>query len=149
MDDLLPVAAASGVRILLENLPYVGDFDGEYPLIRMQQLRPFVDGYPPDQVGLIVDTGHAWTNGDDPASEIRTAGDRLWGTHLQDVPLENPQDNHWMPTAGGLDWAAIREALAQVDYRGTWTFEISNSLKGETPAQLAASTRAIARSWGL
>ena len=54
-----------------------------------------------------------------------------------------------MPTAGGLDWPAIRQALASVDYRGTWTFEISNSLAGETPAQLAASTRQVARSWGL
>jgi L-ribulose-5-phosphate 3-epimerase len=149
MDDLVPVAAEAGVRILLENLPYVHDFEGEYPLVRMGQLRPFADGYPPDQVGLIVDTGHAWTNGDDPVSEIRIAGDRLWGTHIQDVPLENPQDNHWMPTAGGLDWPAIRQALASVDYRGTWTFEISNSLAGETPAQLAASTRQVARSWGL
>lgn len=149
MDDLVPVAAEAGVRILLENLPYVHDFAGEYPLIRMRQLRPFVDDYPPDQVGLIVDTGHAWTNGDDPVSEIRLAGDRLWGTHIQDVPLTNPQDNHWMPTAGGLNWSAIREALASVNYQGTWTFEIANSLVGETPAQLAASTRQVARSWGL
>ncbi len=149
MDDLVPVAAESGARILLENLPYVHDFEGEYPLIRMGQLRPFVDRYPPDQVGLIVDTGHAWTNGDDPASEIRTAGERLWGTHIQDVPYENPQDNHLMPTEGGLDWDGIRAALSEVGYRGAWTFEIANSLKGETPAQLAASTREVARSWGL
>ena len=81
LDELVPVANTTGVRMLLENLPYAC----HYPFLVMGELRPLVDAYPEAAVGLVVDTGHAWTSGNDPAAEIRTAGSRLWGTHLQDV----------------------------------------------------------------
>ena len=147
--DLVPVAAEAGVRMLLENLPYQRDIDIEYPLIRMQQLRPFVDDSPPAQVGLVVDTGHAWTNGDDPAREIEIAGDRLWGPPLQDGPLEDPNDNHWAPTAGDLDWPVICATLRRINYAGTWTFEVINGRHGETADELARQSRAAATAWGL
>jgi sugar phosphate isomerase/epimerase len=120
LNDLVPVAVDSGVRILLENLPYKCD----YPLLTMAELRPLVDGYPEESVGLVIDTGHAWTIGNDPVGEIEAAGERLWGTHLQDVDGEDPQDNHWAPTHGELDWRAIRRALLDVSYGGHWTFEV-------------------------
>ena len=87
VEDLVPIAERAGVRILLENLPYNWDLraagrDGDYPLMHVEDLRTFIEPFPPDQVGLIVDVGHSWTNGQDPASEILAAGDRLWGTHL-------------------------------------------------------------------
>ena len=145
LDDLVPVAAAAGVRILLENLPY----DCSYPFLSMPELRPLVDAYPPEALGLMIDTGHAWTAHNDPADEIRAAGPRLWGTHLQDVDREDPQDNHWAPTHGDLDWDRIREALAQVDYGGHWTFEVLFGRHGETPGELARITRQVAREWGL
>ena len=150
LDELAPVAADAGVRILLENLPYVNDVPPRpYPLVNMSQLRPFVADYDPDQVGLIVDTGHAWTNGQEPVDEIQTAGDRLWGTHIQDVPRDNPNDNHWAPTQGGLDWQAIRNALQSVNYGGAWTFEVIQGPEDQTPDELAQITRAVATQWGL
>ncbi len=168
LDELIPVAAEAGVRMLLENLPYAlgkadswvmeqapelnaieGDDPIVYPLIAMHQLRPFVDAYPPEQVGLVVDTGHAWTSGIDPVSEIKAAGDRLWGTHLQDVDADRPRDNHWVPTQGGLDWQAIRSALQRVGYAGVWTFEVINGQKGESREELARQTRAVASAWDL
>ena len=74
----------------------------------MQELRALVDGYPEEQLGLVIDTGHAWTMKRDPSLEIKFAGSRLQGTHLQDVDYDQPNDNHWAPTQGGLDWSAIR-----------------------------------------
>ena len=145
LDDLAPVALESGVRILLENLPY----DSHFPFLNMTGLRALVDGYPEEAVGLVVDTGHAWTSGNDPAGEIRTAGERLWGTHLQDVDGEDPQDNHWAPLQGDLDWGAIREALRDVGYRGFWTFEVITPRRGESPAELARITYAAARELAL
>ena len=145
LDDLVPVAADAGVRILLENLPY----DCAYPFLGMQELRPLVDPYPSDALGLIIDTGHAWTSHSDPAEEIRTAGPRLWGTHLQDVDYDDPQDNHWVPTHGGLDWDSIRGALNQVEYAGQWTFEALNGRRGESQDELARITRRVAADWGL
>ena len=145
--ELVPVAAAAGIRMLLENLPYNVDLDIELPLIRTYQLRPFVEQFPSEQVALVVDTGHAWTSGDDPARMCEIAGDRLWGTHLQDVPHENPRDNHWVPTHGGLDWDAIRATLDDIDYPGTMTFEVIHGQNDESAEELARQTRAVATGW--
>lgn len=154
VEDLVPVARAAGVRMLLENLPYNRDLrdagkDGNYPLMRMADLRTFIEDYPPEQVGLVVDVGHAWTDGMDPAREILIAGDRLWGTHLQDVDRNNPQDNHWAPLVGGLDWPAIVGALRQVGYNAAWTFEVIKPRQGESAQELARMTFAAAQVWGL
>ena len=145
LDELVPVALASSVRMLLENLPFAGPF----PLLTMTELSHLVEPYPEEAVGLVIDTGHAWTIGNDPAAEIRAAGDRLWGTHLQDVDGENPRDNHWAPTQGDLDWPAIREALLDVGYRGLWTFEIIYPRHDESDQQLAQMTYDTARELGL
>ena len=145
LDDLVPTAAEAGVRILLENLPY----DCPYPFQSMQELRPLVDAYPAEALGLVIDTGHAWTARLDPAGEILTAGARLWGTHLQDVDYDDPQDNHWPPTHGGLDWESIRGAMREVEYAGQWTFEVAAGRRGETPEELARATRRVASEWGL
>jgi sugar phosphate isomerase/epimerase len=144
LDDLIPVAEQAGTRMLLENLPY----ECQYPLLTMRELRPFVDSYPARALGLIVDTGHAWTMKIDPVEEIRLAGCRLEGTHLQDVDYDDPQDDHWVPTQGGLDWEAIRSALAQINYGGAWTFEPVHGRHGETPTELARICRSVAAAWG-
>jgi sugar phosphate isomerase/epimerase len=145
LDELVPVAQAVGVRMLLENLPY----HCSYPFLHMRELRPLVDPYPEDAVGLVVDTGHAWTSGDDPAAEIHIAGSRLWGTHLQDVDAQDPQDNHWVPGQGGLDWEEIRQALDAVAYSGLWTFEVIVPRNDESPEELARRTREVADRWGV
>jgi sugar phosphate isomerase/epimerase len=145
LDDLVPVAREAGVCMLLENLPY----HCHYPLLTLEELRPLIDGYPEQQVGLVIDTGHAWTIGRDPAVEIRAAGARLRGTHLQDVDGEHPNDDHWPPTQGGLNWDDIRQALEDVSYEGFWTFEVANGRQGETPEELARVTRQVAGGWGI
>lgn len=144
LDELVPIAQESGVRILLENLPWKTSL----PLFSMKQLRPLVDGYPDVALGLVIDTGHAWTAGIDPVEEILEAGSRLWSTHLQDVDFDQPQDNHWVPTQGGLDWNAIRAALASVGYAGLWTFEVGYGRHGESREQLARLSRHVAAEWG-
>lgn len=149
LDELIPVAAASKMRILLENLYYSAGEQLEYPLMNMRQLRTFVDSFPAEQLGLVLDTGHAGISNLDPAAEIEAAGERLWGTHLQDVDGEGSQDNHWLPTHGTLDWDAISSALKRINYRGAWTFEVINPRYGESPEALAKLARAVADEWGL
>ena len=144
LDELVPEASAAGTRILLENLPY----DCEYPLLSMRELRPLVEEYPAEQVALVIDTGHAWTIGNEPVDEIRAAGDRLRGTHLQDVDRDTPNDDHWIPTHGGLDWDAIRKALVEIGYTDNWTFETAQGRHGESPDQLVKQTRQVATTWG-
>jgi L-ribulose-5-phosphate 3-epimerase len=144
LDALVPEAERLGVRLALENLPYLA---GDFPLRRAEELRALVEDYPAASVGIVVDVGHAGTLRNDPAAEIRAAGARLYATHLQDVDAEQPNDDHWAPGEGGLDWAAILQALRDVKYSGTWTFEIAAGRHGETTDQLAAMTHAFAERW--
>jgi L-ribulose-5-phosphate 3-epimerase len=143
LDHLAPIAGQAGVRILLENLPY----RCHLPYLTMADLRPLVDDYPPEQVGLVIDVGHAGTLRRDPAQETYIAGNRLGGTHLHDVDGDNPDDQHWPPTMGSLDWATIRAALAEVGYAGAWTFEVACARYGETQEELARLTYRIAAAW--
>ena len=145
LDDLVPSAERAGVRMNLENLPYKCDF----PYLTMEQLRPLVDGYPEDQVGLIIDTGHVGIHKMDPAAEIRTAGSRLHGTHLHDVDFSRPDGDHRAPTHGGLDWDAILRALIDIDYQGPRTFEVAVPCHGESYEELAHITRQVANSWAI
>jgi len=86
-------------------------------------------------------------HGDDPAEEIRIAGDRLYGTHLQDTDKEGTYDYHWVPTHGSLNWDIIRSALAEVRYTGIWTFEVVKGKFGESPEELACICHKLAVSW--
>ena len=143
LDELVPIAGQVGTRILVENLP----FRCAFPFMSMGELRPLVEDYPAAQLGLVLDTGHAWTARLDPADQIRRAGSRLGGTHLQDVDLEAPDDQHWAPTQGDLDWESILAALGEVQYNGPWTFEVCNPRHGETPDELARLVRDVADQW--
>lgn len=145
LDDLLSVAEESGVRMLLENLSY----RCAYPYLTMRELRPLVDGYPDPLVGLLVDTGHAWVIGNDPVEEIRVAGDRLRGIHLQDAEHGGTSDRHWVPTHGDLPWDAIVDALFQVGYPGAWTFEAHRGRHGETSEEAARQCLELVGQWGL
>ena len=143
LDDLVPAAERAGIRFNLENLPYECD----YAYLTMKELRPLVDPYPEDQVGLIIDTGHVGVLKNDPVEEITTAGHRLRGTHIHDVVGDD--GDHHAPTHGWLDWGAIMSALADVGYPGPWTFEVVTARGDETPDELARITREVATRWGL
>jgi len=145
LDDLTPVAEAAGVRILLENLPRPAG----YPYTDMTDLRALVDAYPESLVGLVLDTGHAWVQRKDPADEIRIAGPRLYGVHLQDVDYDAPQDSHWVPTWGRLDWPGILDALQNVNYTGMYTLESQHGRAGETRDEVLRESYRVAGEWGV
>lgn len=145
LDRLIPVAEAAGIRITLENLPY----RVEYPLRTMEELRPLVDDYPDDRVGLIIDIGHVGVLRMDPASEVHAAGDRLWGTHIHDVDFSILDGDHRAPTRGGFDWDPIIQALHDIDYPGPWTFESSVATGDDTKDDVLRITREAATQWGL
>jgi len=145
LDDLLPIAEDTSVRMLLENLPYQCAF----PFLTMRELRPLTDGYSEAHLGLVVDTGHAHVIGSDPMEEIRAAGPRLQGTHLQDAEHDAADDVHWVPTHGDLDWEAIAGTLFEVSYAGPWTFEVHRGRYGETAEDAARQCLRLAGQWGL
>ena len=141
LDDLIPLAAESGVFLLLENLPYICN----YPLRSMKELRELVDLYPTENVGLVLDTGHAAVLGDNPVDEIKTAGNRLLSLHLHDS--DGKEDQHWAPGQGVLNWDSIISALHNNKYKGVLMFEATHGRSGETPEELATMCLNMAKTW--
>ena len=142
LDDLMPTIEESAVRITLENLPYPG-----LPLNSMRELRTVVDPYPSEAVGLVIDTGHVGVLELDPIDELQAAGERLCGTHIHDISVQEGRIDHHSPTLGNLDWAAMRQAFTGIGYTGPWTSEASKPSYGERPEDLAREVHDWMETW--
>ena len=142
LDDLMPTIEESSVRITLENLPHP-----TLPLNSMRELRMLVDPYPSEAVGLVIDTGHVGVLDLDPVNELHAAGERLCGTHIHDINVQEGRIDHHSPTLGNLDWAAMRQAFTEIGYTGPWTSEATKPSHGEGPEELAREVHDWITSW--
>jgi inosose dehydratase len=85
------------------------------------------------EVGLLLDTGHAYAAGADYAEILRKFGSRVAHIHLKDVRrdiLERARKNDWsfnsavregmftVPGDGDIDFSAIGEFIRRSGYRG-------------------------------
>lgn len=101
LDDLIPYAAARGVRLGLENRPIC-----EVP--NWEDMGEILSWYVDDTVGYWHDTGHAQVQealGFTPQADwLRAYGRRLVGTHLHD---EVELGVHRAPGEGHVAWTAL------------------------------------------
>ena len=87
-----------------------------------------------DRFKICVDIGHGILTQDDPAEMIRIAGDKLGCLHVHDN--DGISDLHTFPfmfthkpyslacNPLKIDWADVMKALDDVNYRGTFAFEM-------------------------
>ncbi len=141
--ELVDVARETQVQIALENLPITGL--ACRPLMTMQELRAFVAPFPPEHVGLCLDTGHARICGLEPANQARVASERLCALHLQDVDGE--KDCHWVPGRGVIDWSALGTALTEINFDGAWTVEALSKNTDLTAQEVAAECATVCDRW--
>jgi sugar phosphate isomerase/epimerase len=90
--------------------------------------------------GICMDVGHAFLLGD-VTEAIETASGYLITTHLHDN--RRSRDDHLVPFAGGIDWAAAMMAFEKIGYDGRLMFEIRN--EDGAAAVLARAERARLR----
>lgn len=143
VSELINVAEETGVRILLENLEYTGMVCR--PLLSMQELRAFIADFPPEHMGLCLDTGHALGSGLDPAEQARVASERLCALHIQDV--DGQTDCHWVPGRGVIDWSSLGAALSDIDFDGAWTIEPLSAHANATAEKVAAECATLRERW--
>ncbi|MDY6345113.1 MAG: sugar phosphate isomerase/epimerase family protein [Sphaerochaetaceae bacterium] len=129
-------AEQTGVRIALENLEGPGEIQ------RAEDLLELVRRLDSQQVGVCLDTGHAWMRGLNPAHEIRTCGKKLWATHIDDN--HGSADEHLLPFHGTIDWKSVVSSLEEIGYQGDLTFECMKE-----NARLPAALRKAAVSYAL
>jgi inosose dehydratase len=103
-----------------------------------------------DEVGLLLDTGHAYAAGADYAEIVRKFGSRVVHIHLKDVrreTLERARKNDWsfnsavregmftVPGDGDIDFSAIGEFLRNSGYRG-WVVVEAEQDPAKAPPKL-------------
>ncbi len=109
-EDAVPL----GVRLALEVIPNL--------ISEAEALVTFIDEeLEVDDVGICLDTGHAFLMGD-LIDAIEIVAGHLLTTHLHDNRKRT--DDHLVPFDGGIDWAAAAMTLQKVGYDGTWMFEL-------------------------
>jgi sugar phosphate isomerase/epimerase len=140
--ELLPIARAAGVRLLLENIISAGT--------RAAALRALLDELDPaGEAGICLDLGHAHVDGG-VMKELADAGPRLAHLHVHDN--DGSEDAHLAPGRGSIPWRAVRTALAAVGYDGMGALELRDATRGARPAaalcaEAAAELRGFRADW--
>jgi sugar phosphate isomerase/epimerase len=110
------ITRTQGVSLLIETAP-------ETIAPSTAQARALVDGFPPDEVGVLYDPGNMVIEGHvDPRLAIAELGPYLRHVHVKNVAWHR-EDGRWKwrhaaLDAGLLDWSAIVDALDDAGYTG-------------------------------
>lgn len=127
-----------GVKLLLENmLPHL--FSGA-----VRDLLWLLGSMDADDVGVCLDTGHAFLSGD-LAGVVHKLSGHLRMIHASDNHRQF--DDHLPPGDGGIDWPALWSQLAASGFAGTVILEIAGN--GNPEDILAGAQRARAYLEGL
>jgi deoxyribonuclease-4 len=115
-----------GIFLVLENSAGAGNLAGG----TLEELGAFVRALPHPQLGICLDTAHAWASGYEIDSKagvdrfIEQASnqigiDRLLMFHFNDtqVPLGASRDRHWHIGEGNIGFEGFRALLAHPDLR--------------------------------
>jgi protein FrlC len=113
---ILDRADALGVDVGIECEP------GLY-LEYVAELRDWIDRLGHPRFGANLDIGHSVVIGESIPEVVRTLRGRIWNLHVEDLP--GRKHYHMIPGEGtGVDWAALRDALAEIRYDRFLTVEL-------------------------
>ena len=121
---LFPVMEKCGVNVLIENSTAVNMKDMYY-CNSAEQMLEFLEQADHPLLHACWDTGHANCEGSQ-YDEIVTLGKELYAIHYNDNRATS--DQHLLPYMGTLNHDEVINALVDIDYKGYFTFESSNSL---------------------
>lgn len=131
--SLAPYCEKLGVVIAVENLFYreerTGTYYGLFPTPRMMTefVRSLNRSVDLPCFSVCCDLGHTAVTGLAPEQYIRgMSADLLGSLHVQDTDFLG--DRHTLPYMGKQDWDAICRALADIGYRGDFSFELPKYL---------------------
>lgn len=142
---LCAYAGRFGVGIAIENMWGRTPEGAARFAIRAEELRELIDSIGAENVGACWDTGHGSMEGLDQAAAIRLLGKRLKATHISDQTGAN--NIHILPYTGFTAWDDVLKALADIGYRGAFTYEMQHYLL-YMPLELVTEALALSRSVG-
>jgi sugar phosphate isomerase/epimerase len=87
-----------------------------------QELAEWIDRLRSPRLGANLDVGHCQVIGESIPDTIDLLAGRIWNLHVEDIP--GRKHYHLIPGQGTMDWAALKTALAKVNYQGFLTVEL-------------------------
>ena len=124
--------AGSDLRLAIENKAIRAEAHKRYALSPLDRLRAFADRH---DLGLVLDTAHAGTAGEDLVQAGRLFDDRLVNVHLSDLggplplaklsPVQRFFGEHRFPGMGDLALSELLGDLDSRDYAGPVTLEVT------------------------
>ncbi len=113
--QITDVANEAGIKLAIENLPRtcIGRDCRE-----MAAIGEAIPG-----AYFAFDANHSLTDAN--VDMIKTMGERIVALHISDYDFVDEQ--HLFPGQGKNPWQAILAALEEVNYSGTWNYEIKNA----------------------
>ena len=122
--ELLPYAEEYCVKIAVENM-WCGDKrkgvrTGSVCSNPFEHIR-YVDEMNNEMFVACLDVGHSSLAGREAQDCIRVLGNRLQALHIHDNDYLD--DMHTLPGLSEMNWSEIMKALADIDYKGDFTFE--------------------------
>ncbi|MBQ3490588.1 MAG: sugar phosphate isomerase/epimerase [Clostridia bacterium] len=130
---LIPYAEKYGTRLLIENIAWKND---GIHLATADDLNEMLDRIDHPLFGVCWDTGHANLCNLDQYEEIKKLGSRLEGLHVHDNygGKRTPGcDLHLFPYWGNINFDAVISALIEIDYKGTFNFEVDSPIRRVEP----------------
>ncbi|MGI9120600.1 MAG: sugar phosphate isomerase/epimerase family protein [Acidimicrobiales bacterium] len=133
LGQVAEAVAPTGVRIALEYKPGTA-------VASATEALALCDAVP--GLGVLVDTGHAFAAGEDPAEVVVRAGDRLAHLHLGDAAEGNADDD--LPVGRLHDFAPLVAALDATGYAGAASLDLYGAVCAgvATGAAAGAESRA-------
>ncbi len=132
--SLIPYCEKYGVTVAVENMwqnNKVNKVIIDSTCSRGPEFCEYVDMLDSKWITACLDLGHCGLVGQKAENMIRALGhDRLGALHVHDN--DGRCDNHVEPMSPFLttiDWEAVCKALAEIDYKGDFTYEAQNIFK--------------------
>ncbi|WP_276301586.1 sugar phosphate isomerase/epimerase family protein [Halorussus lipolyticus] len=116
--EILDYAEDRGVEVGIE-------YEPELLVECTDEVLALIEDVGRDSLGINLDVGHAAVYGEDLTDTIHRSAGHITGVHLEDiVGGRRGKHYHRVPGEGDLDFAAIFDALSDIDYDGFATLEL-------------------------
>lgn len=118
VDSLKQISAAAeaqGVNVGIEYEPGL-------LVERAIEVAEVIDRVGSDRLGVNLDIGHSYLNGEPPEQPIRLLAGRIWNVHLEDIA--GGKHYHLIPGEGEMPLARYLQALRSIDYDRFLTVEL-------------------------
>ena len=142
-NSLIPYCEKFGIKVATENM-WQYNPNTKSPIdstcSRAWEFNKYIDAINSEWIVGCLDIGHVSLMNADIPTFIKTMGNkRLQALHVHDTDYK--ADKHTLPFMEKIDFIAMCKALAEIDYKGDFTFEADAFYRGKPVELYPAATK--------